>query len=106
MKGGGVLRRSHAHQKVEITHREKTDRQLQRSRIAKSEKIRFHRVLISYFYWSRKAKTLNPVSCNNPFPPSSSKLLVKSVTEAVLHNNRIFAYLRSTWGTGLLNFFF
>ena len=28
MKGGGVLRRSHAHQKVEITHREKTDRQL------------------------------------------------------------------------------
>lgn len=63
------LRTFHASQKVEITHRKKSNKKLKRSRIAKSQKKKFtvHRVLILYLHRVRKLETLKPSTRRNPF---------------------------------------
>lgn len=63
------LRTFHASQKVEITHRKKSNKKLKRSRIAKAKKKKYtvHEVKISYLHRVRKLETLKPSTRRNPF---------------------------------------
>ena len=54
------LRTFHASQKVEITHRNKSNKKLKRSRIAKSQKKKIHSSRGFNFVFTQGAKIRNP----------------------------------------------